>query len=296
MDYISTPILLAILGTVCFGAGMISSRLGLRDTDARTGAAISVPTATLLFVASAPFTVDADAFSLDAALIFAAVGLVYPAMVTLITFRSNELLGPTVTSAVSGTAPLFAILAAAMLLGEQVPAQAAIAALGVAVGVALLSWRRESAAGAAQGHAIRGRALLWPVGGALLRGLAQTGAKAGLLIWANPFAASLIGYLVSSAAVFGAAHARSGGRRQASAAGKRWFIATGIINGSAMVLMYGALAQAPVSTVAPIIAAYPLVTVLGSALFLRDETLRPQMVCGAIITVAAIAWLALHRH
>ena len=291
MNYMNTPILLAILGTVCFGAGMISSRLGLRDTDARTGAAISVPAATLLFVASAPFTVDAEAFSLDAALIFAAVGLVYPAMVTLMTFRSNELLGPTVTSAVSGTAPLFAILAAALLLGEQVPAQAAIAALGVAVGVALLSWRQESAAGT-----LRGRSLLWPVGGALLRGLAQTGAKAGLLVWANPFAASLIGYLVSSAAVFGAAHARSGGRRQASAAGKRWFIATGLINGSAMVLMYGALAQAPVSTVAPIIAAHPLVTVLGSALFLRDETLRPQMVCGAIITVAAITWLALHRH
>jgi len=290
MAYINAPILLAILGTVCFGAGMISSRLGLRDTDARTGAAISVPTATLLFVVSAPFTVDAAAFELDAALIFAAVGLVYPAMVTLITFRSNELLGPTVTSAVSGTAPLFAILAAALLLGEQVPAQAAITALGVAAGVALLSWRPGLASGA-----MRGRALLWPVGGALLRGLAQTGAKAGLLIWANPFAASLIGYLVSSAAVFGTAHARSGGRRQASAAGKRWFIATGIINGSALVLMYGALAQAPVSTVAPIIAAYPLVTVLGSALFLREEKLRPQVICGAIITVAAIAWLALHR-
>ncbi|MBY0267104.1 MAG: DMT family transporter [Burkholderiales bacterium] len=290
MAYINTPILLAILGTVCFGAGMISSRLGLRDADARTGAAISVPTATLLFVISAPFTVDAATFNLDAALIFAAVGLFYPAMVTLITFRSNELLGPTMTSAISGTAPLFAILAAALLLGEQVPAQVAVAALGVAAGVALLSWQPGLSL-----HALHGRALLWPVGGALLRGLAQTGAKAGLLVWANPFAASLIGYLVSSAAVFGAAHARSGGRRQASAAGKRWFIATGIINGAAMVLMYGALAQAPVSTVAPIIAAYPLVTVLGSALFLREETLRPQMVCGAIITVAAVAWLAAHR-
>lgn len=290
MIYINTPILLAILGTICFGAGMISSRLGLREADARTGAAISVPTATLLFVISAPFTIDAAAFSLDAALIFAAVGLFYPAMVTLITFRSNELLGPTMTSAISGTAPLFAILAAALLLGEQVPAQVAVAALGVAAGVALLSWQPGLSL-----TALHGRALLWPVGGALLRGLAQTGAKAGLLVWANPFAASLIGYLVSSAAVFGAAHARSGGRRQTSASGKRWFVLTGVINGAAMVLMYGALAQAPVSTVAPIIAAYPLVTALGSALFLHDEKLRPQMVCGAIITVAAIAWLAAHR-
>lgn len=294
MTYEISAIPLAILGTICFGAGMISARLGLRDTDARTGAAISVPTATVLFVFAAPFAIDAAQFSIDAALIFAAVGLFYPALVTLITFRSNELLGPTVTSAISATAPLFAILAAALLLGEQVPAQAAIAALGVAIGVALLSWQPGMLTNTSV-NMLRGRALLWPVGGALLRGLAQTGAKAGLMVWANPFAASLIGYLVSSATVFSAAHARSGGRRQAGAAGKRWFIATGIINGAAMVLMYSALAQAPVSTVVPIIAAYPLVTVIGSALFLRDERLRPQMICGAIITVLAIAWLAAHR-
>ena len=46
---------------------------------------------------------------------------------------------------------------------------------------------------------------------------------------------------------------------------------------------------------APIIAAYPLVTVLGSALFLREERLGLRVVCGAIITAGAIAWLALHR-
>jgi drug/metabolite transporter (DMT)-like permease len=291
----NNPWLLAVLATVCFGAGMISSRLGLRDTDARSGAAISVPTATLLFVIAAPFTVDAAEFSIDAALIFAAVGLVYPALVTLITFRSNELLGPTVTSAISGTAPLFAILAAALLLGEKIPGEAAISALGVAAGVALLSWQPGMTMQAQNGNEILGRALLWPIGGALLRGLAQTGAKAGLLLWANPFAASLIGYLVSSAAVFGAAHARSGGGREAGSKGKRWFMATGVINGAAMLLMYGALARAPVSTVAPVIAAYPLVTVLGSALFLREERLRPQMIAGALITVLAIAWLAMHR-
>ena len=287
---INLALLFAILSALCFGTGMITSRIGLHHLDARSGAAISIPTATLLFVMTTPFTVDLSAFDLAATLIFAAVGLFYPAMVTLLTFRSNEELGPTITSAISGTAPLFAMLAAALLLGERVPPQAAIAAIAIAAGVALLSWRPGAASGA-----ISGSKLVWPVAGAIVRGFAQAGAKAGLLLWGNPFAASVIGYLVSSTAVVGAEQLRHGGRRTLNRRGMQWFAITGLINGGAMVLMYAALARAPVSAVAPIIAAYPLITVLGSALFLRSEPLNRRIVAGAIITVAAIAWLATYR-
>jgi len=289
-----TALLLAMLAALCFGAGMITSRIGLRHDDARTGAAISIPTATLLFVIAAPFTVELSAFNLTAALIFALVGLFYPALVTLLTFRANEELGPTVTSAISGTAPLFAMLAAALLLGEQIPPQAAIAALGVAAGVALLSWRPGAMTGTKTG--LRpGRALVWPVAGAIVRGVAQAGAKGGLLLWGNPFAASVIGYLVSSTAVLGAEHLRRGGRRAVSRDGLLWFAATGAINGGAMVLMYSALAVAPVSTVAPVIAAYPLVTALASALFLRGEKISLPIICGAVVTVTSIIYLAAFR-
>lgn len=285
-----SALLLAVLSALCFGAGMVTSRVGLRHLDARSGAAVSIPTATILFVIAAPFTIELSAFNFAAALVFAVVGLFYPALVTLLTFRSNEELGPTVTSAISGTAPLFAMLAAALLLGERVPPQAAIAGLGVAAGVALLSWRPGSLRAG-----IHGRALIWPVAGAVVRGVAQAGAKAGLLLWGNPFAASVIGYLVSSTAVIGAERLRSGGRKTVTRQGLLWFTATGVVNGGAMVLMYSALALAPVSTVAPVIAAYPLVTAIASVLFLRGEKISAQIILGTIITVAAIAYLAAFR-
>lgn len=284
------PLLLAIASSICFGLGMITARIGLRELDARAGAAISIPSAAALFAIAAPFTIQISSFHPPAALIFAAVGLIYPALVTLLTFRSNEELGPTVTSAISGTAPLFAMLAAALFLGERVPPQAAIAALGVAAGIALLSWQPDKSPGR-----LRGRALFWPVAGALVRGVAQAGAKAGLMLWGNPFAASVIGYLVSSVAVTGADRLRGGPRRTITRAGQLWFVLTGLINGSAMVLMYSALALAPVSTVAPVIAAYPLVTALVSALFLRSEAINARIIGGAVITVAAIIWLAAYR-
>ncbi len=278
---------LAALSALCFGSALVSGRVGLRVLDARAGAAISIPTATGLFAIAAPFALDLGGFDVRAVAWFAAVGLLFPGLVTLLTFRSNELLGPTVTSAASGTAPLFALLAAAVLLGERVPAVAVVSAAGVVAGVALLSWR--------QGGPRAGRArwaLWWPLAGALVRGLAQVGAKAGLAIWANPLAAGLIGYLVSSAMVIGVDRLRPVRPHRFTREGVAWFVLTGVLNGGAVLLMYAALSAAPVWRVAPIVASYPLVTALLGAALLRDEKLSWPVAAGAALTVAAIMLLA----
>ena len=112
---------LAILSSLCFGIALVTGRVGLRTLDARSGAAISIPTATLLFITAAPFAFDLLQFDVRAVLLFAIVGLFFPAVVTLLTFRSNEILGPTTTGVISSTAPLFALIGAALLLGERVP-------------------------------------------------------------------------------------------------------------------------------------------------------------------------------
>lgn len=279
-------LLLAGLSSLCFGIALVTGRVGLRTLDARSGAAISIPAATLLFVVAAPFALDLDGFSVAAALLFALVGLFFPALVTLLTFRSNEQLGPTVTSAVSGTAPLFALLAAGLIIGERVPAQAAVASLAIVAGVGLLSWNPR-----ALRPGFAGWSLLWPISGAAVRGLAQVGAKAGLLLWPSAFAAGLIGYLVSSATVIGVDRL---GRRERSRPAKQsiaWFALTGILNGGAVLLMYAALSMAPVSMVAPVVATYPLITALLSAAVLREEALTLRVAAGAFIIVAGVVYL-----
>lgn len=277
---------LAVLSSLCFGIALVTGRVGLRTLDARSGAAISIPAATILFVVAAPFALDLNGFSLAAALVFALVGLFFPAIVTLLTFRSNEQLGPTVTGAVSGTAPLFAILAAGLLLGERIPAQAMVAALAIVAGVGIISWNR----GGVRSH-ITGLALLWPLSGAVLRGLAQAGVKLGLLLWPSAFAASLIGYVVSSATVLGVSRLARGKRPTLTQRHLAWFALTGILNGSAMLLMYSALSMAPVSLVAPIVATYPLVTALVSAVVLPHEALTLRTLAGAMVTVAGVIYL-----
>ncbi len=277
---------LAVSSSFCFGVALVTGRIGLRSIDARSGAAVSIPTATLLFALASPFMFDATDFSATAALWFAVVGLFFPATVTLLTFRSNETLGPTITGAVSGTAPLFALLAAGLLLGERVPLSAAVASAAIVVGVALLSWKQ---------NAVRpgfvGWALLWPICGALVRGFAQAGAKAGLLLWPNPFAAGLISYSVSTATVIGVNQVGRLQRPRLTKRGVAWFAATGVLNGGAVLLMYAALNAAPVSLVAPVVATYPLITALVSALVLREEALSLRMAAGVGATVLAIIYL-----
>ena len=282
-------ILFALLSSLCFGIAHVTARVGLRTLDARSGAALSIPTATLLFAAAAPFALDLSRFSATAAILFALVGLFFPAVVTLLNFRSNELLGPTVTSTVSGTTPLFALVAAALLLGEQIPSHAAAAAVGVVIGIALLSWQPAGV------RRFSGWSLGWPFLGALVRALAQVGAKAALLLWPNPFAASLIGYAVSSATVVSADRLRRSQRMRGTLQSFVWFGITGALNGAAVLLMYAALTKAPVAIVAPIVAAYPLVTALASAFVLREEPVRMQALIGAAITVAAIGYLVASR-
>ena len=281
----NTALALAASSSLCFGIALVTGRLGLRSLDARSGAAISIPTATVILVLLAPFRFDAAGFSLTAALLFAAVGVFFPAVVTLLTFRANEALGPTVTGAVSGTAPLFALVAASLILGERVPAQAALASVTVVFGIVLLSWKKGSTT-----H-FDLASLAWPISGALLRGLAQAVAKAGLLLWPNPFMASLIGYLISTVVVVSADRWAGRERTRADPSGILWFAITGILNGSAVLLMYAALGIAPVALVAPVVASYPLITALASALFLRTDTLTPRMLAGAIMIVGAIIFL-----
>jgi drug/metabolite transporter (DMT)-like permease len=182
---------------------------------------------------------------------------------------------------VSSTAPLFALIAAFLILGERIPARALVAALGVVAGVALLSWR---------GGGPDRRALWLPLTGAALRGVAQVIAKAGLALWANPFAASLVGYVVSAGVVLAADRAGRQAPPQRPPAAIAWFALTGVLNGGAVLLMYAALSAAPVSLVAPIVAGYPLVTVIASAM-LREERLNARVLAGAALVVAAIAYL-----
>jgi drug/metabolite transporter (DMT)-like permease len=276
----------SLTAALLFGLGLVLTQFGLRSFSPSQGATMSIPSATLLFVLLSPLLVDFAGWSLSGALIFAAAGVMFPSTVTLLTFESNRRIGPSLTGALGNLAPLFAVLMAFALLGE-VPRSGQIAAIALILGgVLTLLWRPRLTPVTFA---------LWvialPLAAALLRGLTQPLVKLGLERWPDPFAAALIAYLVSTVVVLSFRSAKEGmpklgvPRPQAL-----WFVAVGMCNGLGALSMYAALARGPVAAVAPLVASYPLATVLFARLFL-GVGLDRRTALGIVLTVAGVALL-----
>jgi drug/metabolite transporter (DMT)-like permease len=275
--------LLALISAACFGAALVVTQFGLRHARPVVGATVSVTCTLFIWLALSPLLLDLRGWDFGALAIFALVGLFYPAIVTLLTYESNRQLGPTLTGAVSCTAPLFAVLTAVVFLNERLTWPTAAGAAIIVTGLLVLTARAPL-------RTAPGWRLVLPVSGAVLRGIAQTLTKYGLVLWGSPFAAALVGYTTSAAVMWGTdiASSRKGGRR-ISRAGTLWFMLVGMLNGGAVLLLYHALNLGSVSTVSPVVATYPLFTMLFSAVFLRTETLSAKAVTGVILAIAGVA-------
>lgn len=280
-------VLLALASAVGYGLGLTLTQLGLRHVPPATGAAISIPTSALLFVAAAPIGLAGATPVWSALPIFAAVGLLFPAAATLLTFAANRRLGPVITGSLGNLAPVFAVVLAFVLLGEPLR-------LGQMLGLAIILAGVLALTGP-PGRAKAGWASWYvalPLVTAALRGCIQPVIKLGLAVWPSPFAAVLTGYLVSAAVVVTALRLRTGRwRPQANARGLAWFAGVGICNGLAVLLMYAALARGPVTIVSPLVATYPLVTVAASALARHAVDNQARVTVGAALTVAGVGLL-----
>lgn len=267
------------------GSAMVSTRLGLRYTTPLAGAAIGVPSTTLVFWCLAPLLLDLGEFHLAAAGIFALVGLFFPAAVTLLTYTGNQRMGPTVTSSVSCTTPLFALSGAIVFLGEALTAGNVLGTTAIVLGMLVLTWADD-----ARPRSWALWAIALPFAAAAIRAFAQILTKAGLALWGSPYAAGLIGYTVSAAVILAAART-DGSHQPIDRRAAPWFVATGLLNGGSVFLMYTALAKGQVALVSPIVATYPLFTLGLSMLLLRTERVTPRIAVGTVLTVAGVAVL-----
>jgi len=278
-----TPVILALAAAGFLGAGLVLTQFGLRYIHPLSGAAISIPTFTLAFLALSPLLVHTP-IEWRAVPIFAAVGLMFPGVVTLLNFASNRALGPVVTGALGNLSPLLSVTFAVVLLHEPLRALQFVGIV-VVVGGALLITVRRSAAAADW----RTWALLLPLAASALRGLIPPVIRIGLETWPDPIAAGLTGYIFSTFTVLTVERWRNGRFIvRGPWPGRLWFACNGICNGVGTLLLYAALGAGPVSLVAPLAATYPLMTVALSALVLGHVQITRQIVAGTALTVAGV--------
>ena len=280
---------LALLSSAFLGTAVVLANVGLRYLHPARGALVSIPSTTLVYWLLAPFLLRGEGWNGTAFAIFAVVGVVFPAVVTLLNFASNRIAGPTVAGTVSSTTPLFAVLVAILLLGEPLTVAAAAGTAAIVLGVIAFTTR----GGGGSSRTWAAWAILLPLAGAAIRGGAQAAVKVGLVLWPEPFVAVLVGYTVSCATIFAAS--RTLVPENAAPLNRRgvlWFMSVGACNGAGLLAMYAALARSPVSVVSPLVATYPLFTLALSALFLREERFGPRVLLGVALTVAGVVVLA----
>ena len=265
----------AIAAAVLFGLSLNLAQIGLRYMPVALGSMISIPTAAALFWLSSPWTADFSGWRNDAALLFAATGLFYPALVTILTFEATRFLGPNVTAAMGNLAPVVAVGAGVLWLGEALGMRQFAGIAVLVAGVTMMTTNRN------WGDTTWPLwALALPLTASMLRGFGQPLLKVGFGWWHNPRVATLLCYASSATVVVLVGLLR----KKASAAsftpkGVAWFMVVGVGNGLATWLGIEAVARGPVSLVAPVVASYPLFTLaIGSVLLRRVKVSRAQSV------------------
>ncbi len=275
--------ILALGAAFCFALALILTQFGLRTMPSWRSPLYSIGGALVVAWMAAIVFVDWSTFNLDAALIFAGVGCIFPVVVSILAVRSNERLGPAVAGAVGNVTPIFAVLGAVLFLGEHLGLLQLAGLAMVVGGVALLALR-----GGTGGRHWSVWVLGLPLAAALVRGAIQPAIKTGLALWPEPLAAAAIGYALSSVVIVSLVGRRALRAGPAIRSGVLWFLAVGFANGTATFLLYAALGLGSITVVAPLVALFPLMGVVMSWIFLRGERLHAVGLLGILVSVAGV--------
>jgi hypothetical protein len=264
------------------GAGVVTTQLGLRTVEPLSGAAISVPSFTLLFLLASPLLLAGEPVVWRGLPIFMVIGLFFP--------REPDVFDLRLQSRARAGHHLDARQSRAVVLGGAGGRRCCTSRCGrcnrglvIAVPAPSSSpspGRAISATGEAGRCCCRSAARC--------RGVMPPIVKLGLEVWPSPLWACLIGYVMSSLVVLAVQRIR----RAASSRMRRI--------GPVVVRRHRHL-QRPeradaVRRRAPradhagraVVAVYPLVTVLLSAIMLRQCD-HARIVAGTVLTVAGVA-------
>jgi drug/metabolite transporter (DMT)-like permease len=271
-----TAALIALLVSAMYGVAAQLQRLGLDHIDARSGAIVNIGMSALIGLLAAPFFLEPASLLTRAAGLFALAGLIVPALSISVAMVSVRIIGPSLTTGLAGTSPIFAMLLSVLWIGEVITWQIALGTFIVIVGVMLAAGRPSSGAGSWPLWA-----LALPTIAALCRGIAHPLTKLGLMELPSPVTAMLVSAMVSIVVAYSIFRVE-GRRLPPFNRGYLWFILTGTINGVGIILLNVALDIGTVTIVSPIIAASPVFALLAGYFYFKREVITWQ-------TVAAIA-------
>jgi drug/metabolite transporter (DMT)-like permease len=278
-------VVLALASAALFGSMTVALRFALaREPDAEAGAVQTIAAALLVTL---PF-VAAGELDLAGTWPFLLAGVLGPGCSQLLFPLAVRDAGPSRTSVTVGTAPLFSIAIALLLLDEPAKAGVIAGAILIVTGGILLvrePGRPEHVKWIGLGYALVA-ALVFAVRDNLVRHLSlDTDVEPALAAAATLFAGGVtmsVWLLVS--------------RRRLPTRGFRAFVPAGVLFGLSYLCLFEAYYRGRVSVVSPLVATESLWGVALSALLLRrHELVGPRLFAGAALVVIGGALIAVFR-
>ncbi|MEQ8816908.1 MAG: EamA family transporter [Thalassobaculum sp.] len=285
------PLAFALAAAVLFAVGDQFQYLGVRSLDSRSGTMISIVTSTLCFWLLAPLLLDPAYLTEIGILVFAVIGLVRPALSANLSVAGVRYLGPTLSSTLASTSPLFGTALGILLLGEVLTWPVALGTAGIVSAILVLS-RRQG--GVAADWPVWALAL--PIAAAAIRSLAHVLSKIGMVTVPDAYVAGLVSFTVS-ALVLASSQAVRRARPPvlASRPAALCFVGSGVAMALAITALNQALLLGKIVVVVPVVSASPVFTMLLSILVFRRERVTGRLVAAVCVVVPSVIVIALGR-
>ncbi len=280
-------VLFALASAFLFALTNHFQSLGLQGSDARIGSLINIGTGAVFYWLLAPFYLESGYWLTWGMVLFALVGIIRPSISSVLAIQSIHVLGPTLTSALTASAPIFGALFAVLLLGETLDLKTGVGIAAVIAGGIVASYRRQ---GLARDWPLWAIAL--PVGAAFVRASGHAVTKLGLEDVPSASFAVLVSNTVSLAIATAAfrieGRALSGTRTSYS-----WFVVSGLTAAVSLQFLNQALQIGDLVTVVPIVSATPVFTMLLGLFVFRRERFSWRMVATIALVVPGVMLVAM---
>ncbi len=283
---ISAP-LLGVMAATLFGISALPAKRGLLFVNAETGCLITMATTWLVCLLLGPLWMRTEDWFTAGFWVFALAGLIHPYLSMYASLEALKRAGTTVASTLAATAPFFSILGAVVVLGEDLTIAVALATVGIVAGVMVLTFD-----GRRMARVIR-VALIFASIAAVIRGSTHVIGKWGLELLPNPFMATFVAFSMGLICMTIFFRLRYGHLPQnLPADGVKYFFYSGLCIAFAIISMYGALMLGRVVVISPIIASYPVFTLL-SVWVVGAERISRRLVLGVFMVTAGVVVIGL---
>jgi len=280
---------LALTSSFLFALGVQFQSIGLTEVNSNRGTAISITSSAFMYWLLAPLNLKLSNFFEPSLLIFILVGIFRPSLSANLAVAATRFLGPTLSTTLSSTTPVFGSILGILWLGESYSWELAIGTTGIIGSIVFLSSGKRS---------LKSNWPLWalalPLGAALIRSLAHVLTKIGMMDIPDPYFAGLISFSVS-ALITNTILTYSSTNQSINwkLKGTYWFALAGVTMGIAIISLNTALLNGPITLVIPIVAISPIFTMLLSILVFKKETISVKSYIALLTVIPSVLLITL---